>query len=165
MCYTLFIMTSSTFTLNCLVLGDSPPPLRAFPVHIERSLLIGDLKKIVKADLAPRLDKIPANEIVLWKVDIPVYAPNAGLCALESGEQTDVKKLGGQELPALWAIEEFFENRPPSKNIHIIVDFATRQSHRPPISVMSSLPICKSSPRNQIVSRRYEQIASWGVFY
>ncbi|KAG9065188.1 hypothetical protein KI688_002511 [Linnemannia hyalina] len=51
-------------TLFCLVDG-------AFPVEIESTKTIGDLKKLIKAEQSPDFDDIVANNLTLWRVSIP----------------------------------------------------------------------------------------------
>ena len=55
-------------TLLCLVKGNTTA--NAFPVHIEGSSLVGDLKDAIKAKKAREFDNFPADKLKLWKVTI-----------------------------------------------------------------------------------------------
>ncbi|THG97455.1 hypothetical protein EW145_g7609 [Phellinidium pouzarii] len=56
--------------LNCLVHGGRDPIKHIFPVEIARIKTVGQLKDEIKAKLKPSLDHIPANDLLLWKVEI-----------------------------------------------------------------------------------------------
>ncbi|KAG0247493.1 hypothetical protein BG011_001391, partial [Mortierella polycephala] len=63
-------MTDNRLTLFCLVDGESTS--NAFPVEIESTKTIGDLKKLIKAEKTPKFDDIAADELTLWRVAVPV---------------------------------------------------------------------------------------------
>ncbi|KAG0298008.1 hypothetical protein BGZ97_004183 [Linnemannia gamsii] len=103
-------MTDSLLHLNCLVDGEST----SFPVKIESNETIGELKKAIKTEKAPRFDDVAADELTLWHVSIPV-APkkerkNISLADVSSKE----------ELDEIDDLSDVFEERPPKKTIHII---------------------------------------------
>src|ERR1700680_1715292 len=52
--------------LNCIVLGDNPR--RIFPVDIERTEIVGDLKEVIKDKKRPEFDHIATDHLELWKV-------------------------------------------------------------------------------------------------
>ncbi|KAF8922800.1 hypothetical protein BGZ58_003772, partial [Dissophora ornata] len=54
--------------LFCVVEGDSIP----FPVKISLEDTVGDLKDAIKTKITPRFDDIPALELVLGQVLIPI---------------------------------------------------------------------------------------------
>ncbi|KAF9900876.1 hypothetical protein EC991_006760 [Linnemannia zychae] len=62
------IMTDSLLTLFCLADDEST----SFPVDIEPTKIIGDLKGRIKTKKTPRFDDIDANKLVLWRVSIPL---------------------------------------------------------------------------------------------
>jgi hypothetical protein len=108
-------MTDSLLHLNCLVDGEST----SFPVKIESNETIGELKKAIKTEKAPRFDDVAADELTLWRVSIPV-APkkerkNISLADVSSKE----------ELDEIDDLSDVFEERPPKKTIHIIVQRPT----------------------------------------
>ena len=97
-------------TLLCLVKGNTTA--NAFPVHIEGSSLVGDLKKAIKAEKAPEFDIFSADKLRLWKVTIP-------------GDQDDqLRNLilqDSDELLAINDIGDYWPTSPPKKHIHVIV--------------------------------------------
>ncbi|KAF9306730.1 hypothetical protein BG003_000948, partial [Podila horticola] len=60
---------TDTLTLFCLVDGETTS--KAFPVDISSTSTIGHLKKLIKAEKAPRFDDVAADELTLWQVSIP----------------------------------------------------------------------------------------------
>ena len=52
--------------LNCIVLGDNPR--RIFPVNIERTEIVGDLKEVIKDKKRPEFDHVATDRLELWKV-------------------------------------------------------------------------------------------------
>jgi len=63
-------MTNNHLTLFCLIDGETTS--NAFPVEIESSKTIGDLKKLIKTEQAPAFDDITANNLTLWKVSLSI---------------------------------------------------------------------------------------------
>ncbi|KAF9921074.1 hypothetical protein BGZ67_000782, partial [Mortierella alpina] len=61
-------MTDIHLTLFCLIDGETTS--NAFPVEVESSKTIGDLKKLIKTEQAPAFDDITANSLTLWKVSL-----------------------------------------------------------------------------------------------
>ena len=57
-----------SITLLCLVKGNILA--NAFPVHIDGNSLVGDLKKVIKAENAQTFANVDAKDIKLWKVEI-----------------------------------------------------------------------------------------------
>src|SRR4051812_47354645 len=110
-------------TLNCLVQGDTPPNERAFSVEIIRTDTVVKLKKLIKATLAPRFDRIAVNELVLWKVDISLDDSDDKFGVLKTNINVNIKTvLHSETLSALDEIQEHFSNLPSRKHIHIIVE-------------------------------------------
>jgi hypothetical protein len=56
-------------TLFCLV--DKESTSRAFEVEISATRTVSYLKKLIKKEQAPAFDDITANQLTLWRVDIP----------------------------------------------------------------------------------------------
>jgi hypothetical protein len=54
-----------------LFLGNDDPR-RVFPVRIATTESVNSLRKVIKDEMKPALDHIPADTLVLWKVSIPV---------------------------------------------------------------------------------------------
>jgi Crinkler effector protein N-terminal domain len=98
-------------TLFCLVKGNTTA--NAFPVHIDKGQFVGDLKKVIKAEKAPEFDNFPADRLKLWKVSIP-------------DDQDDLLNNltlnDGDELLATREIGDYWTEKPPKRNIHVIVE-------------------------------------------
>ncbi|KAG0247513.1 hypothetical protein BG011_001367 [Mortierella polycephala] len=62
-------MADNRLTLSCLVDGESTS--NAFPIEIESTKTIGDLKKLIKAKKTPEYDDIAVGRLTLWRVSIP----------------------------------------------------------------------------------------------
>ncbi|CAG8604926.1 2992_t:CDS:1, partial [Paraglomus brasilianum] len=79
----------STFRLNCLVHGNTTE--RVFPVDIPSTKTIGDLKEMIKIK-QPKFDRFSADELDVWKVDIPCRSlENPVLKALKENPMADIE--------------------------------------------------------------------------
>ena len=104
------------YTLNCLVQGD--PAQCAFPVHLDKNSLVGDLKKQIKSEKRNFFRTIDADMLILWKVSIP----NDDNANDAIGTRFENNKLNGtKDLRPTWDIQDYFPQEPPKKHIHIIV--------------------------------------------
>lgn len=54
----------STYNLWCLIEGEQGP----FPVTALSTTSIGALKKVIKEENSNLLQKVDANQLILWKV-------------------------------------------------------------------------------------------------
>ena len=99
-----------SITLLCLVKGNTTA--NAFPVHIEGSSLVGDLKKAIKAEKQNDFAGIDADKLKLWKVTIP-------------GDRDDqLRNLilqDSDELLAIRKISKYFPDSPLEEHIHVLV--------------------------------------------
>jgi hypothetical protein len=105
---------TTTIDINCLVIGDSPK--RAFPVQTEKSLLVGNLKDIIKKQNSPEFDNIKASSLTLWKVDFP----DDDVATIQQFALKDDKTDDIEMLPT-WKIADYFEEL-AEKHIHIMVE-------------------------------------------
>ncbi|KAF9364676.1 hypothetical protein BGX34_000777 [Mortierella sp. NVP85] len=78
-------------TLLCLIEGTDS----CFPVDIERTKTVGDLKKSIKK--SPKFDGIAADELTLWRVKIPTASPGPFKMV---EDKTKVKSADRSEYPA-----------------------------------------------------------------
>jgi hypothetical protein len=62
-------IANNSLNLFCLVYGETAS--QAFPVQIESTKTIGDLKKLIMGKKSSRFSNIDANELILWKASIP----------------------------------------------------------------------------------------------
>lgn len=98
--------------LNCFVLGDSIN--NTFPVKIARTELVGILKEAIKTKKSLKFDHIPADKLILWKVDITCNRSlqetihNFGLT--DEGCLLPVKRLS-----------DSFVDLPDPENVHIVM--------------------------------------------
>ncbi|KAF9131410.1 hypothetical protein BGW39_001840 [Mortierella sp. 14UC] len=106
-------MDDNPLTLFCLVDGEAIT--KAFPVMIEPTKTIGDLKKLVKAEIPDTLNGVDAKDLTLWRVSIPVVSANKPkpivLNEVESPTRLDPTDDVSDVLP----------DKPPKKTIHVIV--------------------------------------------
>jgi len=59
-----------SLSLNCLVIGDHPD--RMFTVKVAKIENVSILKKLIKEEKAPHLDRVAASDLDLWQVSFPV---------------------------------------------------------------------------------------------
>ena len=71
--FTLFhsAMSGEKLRLMCLVWPDDKPDEHIVEVEVNNDRTVAALKKLIKDEYAPRLDKIAAPDLILWKCSIP----------------------------------------------------------------------------------------------
>ncbi|KAF9348111.1 hypothetical protein BGX34_002668, partial [Mortierella sp. NVP85] len=104
-------MTDSPLTLFCLVDGEST----SFPVAIDSTKTIGDLKKLIKTENPNTFNGVDAKNLTLWRVSLPVVPKNER----KAISLADVSSK--EELDETDDISDVFKEKPPNKTIHIIV--------------------------------------------
>src|SRR3954447_14079420 len=100
-----------SITLLCLVKGNTTAS--AFPVHIDGNSLVGDLKKVIKAEKQNDFADVDADKLKLWKVEIPDY------------QDDPLSNLSLQDQPELLAtkkISKYFPDSPPEEYINVLVE-------------------------------------------
>jgi hypothetical protein len=104
-----------TTNLYCLVDGQTTS--NAFPVKIKSTETIGDLKDLIKVN-APRFDNVVADELILWKVSIPVIpvTDNREEPLVLLRDLSDKKRLHPADF-----LSEIFDRDLPINTIHILV--------------------------------------------
>ncbi|KAI7816778.1 hypothetical protein BC939DRAFT_497157 [Gamsiella multidivaricata] len=116
--------------LSCLVGWESTS--RAFLISASSTLTITDLKELIKAEKVPEFDEIAAENLILWRILVPVIATrghdSVKLDALDDKE----------ELPPSDDLLDFFPDTPAKKAIHIIVELPPLGSS---VSAALSLPL------------------------
>ncbi|KAF9295152.1 hypothetical protein BGZ74_010947 [Mortierella antarctica] len=98
-------MTDNKLTFFCVIDGESTP----FPVEIEPTKTIGELKKTIKDDNAVAFVDVDAKMLTLWGVSIPV-APKK--------ERKDISLAGitsKEELDETDDVSDVFKETPPRK--------------------------------------------------
>jgi len=86
-------------------------------VDVSKDLLVGDLKDRIKTKKAPRFDDIAADELVLWKVNIPGDREEMLRNLVFEDREVD----GIMEMLAMKKIGKYFLNSPEDERIHVIV--------------------------------------------
>ncbi|KAG2056542.1 hypothetical protein BDR06DRAFT_879707 [Suillus hirtellus] len=98
--------------LNCIVLGDNPRCI--FPVDIERTEIVGDLKEVIKDKKRPEFDHIATDRLELWKVDLPI----------DEMIEHNLNNLTLDPMKSLSPVDEMveiFPDAPLRKYLHIII--------------------------------------------
>ncbi|KAG0274862.1 hypothetical protein BGZ96_004062, partial [Linnemannia gamsii] len=104
-------MADQRLNFLCLVDGEST----SFPVGIESTKTIGDLKDEIKTKKTPRFDDVAAHELTLWRVSIPLLPKKDR----KDISLRDVAKK--DELDETDDLSDVFPDKPPKMTIHIIV--------------------------------------------
>ncbi|KAF9557171.1 hypothetical protein EC968_007782 [Mortierella alpina] len=105
--------TTTTLTLFCLVDGEATS--RAFSVEIDSSKAVDGLRDHIKAKIPDTFDRVDAKDLTLWRVSHSVIAANKHNPVLLSTIDSPI------ELDPTDDISDVFEEKPPKKTIHIIV--------------------------------------------
>ncbi|CAG8600104.1 11759_t:CDS:2 [Rhizophagus irregularis] len=109
----------SNITLSCLIQGTSLD--KYFKITIDKNNDISDLKDIVWNKNKTTFSNIDANNLILWKVKIPI-SDKAKFKQLDFTESTIEGDLGGTKInDASDEIKDVFGNSPVRKHIHIII--------------------------------------------
>ncbi|KAF9924655.1 hypothetical protein BGZ67_009152, partial [Mortierella alpina] len=125
-------MTNNLLTLFCLVDGEATS--NAFSVKVSPNDTVDNLKELIKNKKAPEFDDIATDKLTLWRIAHSVVAANKHQPVLLNVIDSQT------ELDPTDDISEVFEQQPPKKTIHIIVQ-RPPQVHAPvPIRALSPLP-------------------------
>jgi hypothetical protein len=120
--------TCGPITLYCLVCGNDAE--NAFKVVIEKDKDINDLKKAIKEENTPAFDHVAAQDLVLWRVNIPISEKST--FELLKSNKADIEEdlMGVKIRYPMTEIGEEFGVQPLKKHIHILIT-------RPPGNVTS----------------------------
>ncbi|KAG0342522.1 hypothetical protein BG000_003878 [Podila horticola] len=106
-------MTNSYLTLFCIVDGNSVS--NAFEVEVESAKTVSALRKLIRAEKPNDFSDVDADQLTLWRASIPVVPPNRHkLIVLNEIESAT-------ELYPTEDLSDVFQETPPKKTIHIIV--------------------------------------------
>ncbi|KAI8355057.1 hypothetical protein B0O80DRAFT_52621 [Mortierella sp. GBAus27b] len=117
-------LTDKKLTLFCLVEGEATG--NAFPVSTSSAATVGELKDLIKTETANQFSDVDANQLTLWKV-CRAITDNEELPILLD-RLNEKKKLGQAD-----ELSDVFEEKPPKKTIHVIVQ-RPPQVHAPVLS-------------------------------
>ncbi|KAF9323098.1 hypothetical protein BG006_001763 [Podila minutissima] len=103
-------MSDNPLKLFCVVDGETTP----FPITIDSTKTIGDLKDLIKAALTPQFDDITAKDLILWRVidsdnnddETPIFLDN---------------QPNKEKLRATKKLFMVFDAELPEDTIHVIV--------------------------------------------
>ncbi|KAG0704590.1 hypothetical protein DFH29DRAFT_365718 [Suillus ampliporus] len=113
-----FIMSqSNTLKLNCWAVGDDPNCV--FPVKIESTETVGDLKEVIQDKMKHESNPFDAKSLDLWKVDINLKE-DSHLLEILVAEFGGVLQ-GGYKLAGWIPLYELFTDAPEDRHLHIIV--------------------------------------------
>ncbi|KAK3805240.1 MAG: hypothetical protein JOS17DRAFT_49006 [Linnemannia elongata] len=122
-------MDSNPLTLFCLVDGEATS--NAFPVEIESTKTIGNLKDLIKTKIPDTFNGVDAKDLTLWRVSISDDDDNDLPVLLDSVPEK-------KKLKATTRLLKVFDTELPDDTIHVIVQ-------RPP-PVLTSIPARVSTP-------------------
>ncbi|RHZ75565.1 hypothetical protein Glove_212g139 [Diversispora epigaea] len=109
-------------TLNCLVEGDDPYE-NCFVIKINKTESVSILKKHIKNEKKPNFDHLPADQLKLWKVNIFLSELNEKLNILINRNLAVIEqRLEGRKLLASDDVQDYFNEQPTKKHMHIIVE-------------------------------------------
>ncbi|RIA90852.1 hypothetical protein C1645_768727 [Glomus cerebriforme] len=112
----------SIITLFCLIQCDNPNKKTIFEVEIEKNKSISELKNIIKKKKHSNFANLGADELELWKVDIPFNEPNDKFNILDTRPHASIKEeLEGEVLDGTKEIAEYFSGYLANEHINIIV--------------------------------------------
>ncbi|PKB96380.1 hypothetical protein RhiirA5_434941, partial [Rhizophagus irregularis] len=116
----------SNITLSCLIQGTSLD--KYFKITIDKNNEISDLKEIIWNKNKNTFYNIDANNLILWKVQIPV-SDKAKFKQLSNFTESTIEgDLGGTKINDATAdVKEIFDNSPAKKHIHIIIGQPTNE--------------------------------------
>ncbi|KAG0294132.1 hypothetical protein BGZ96_001754 [Linnemannia gamsii] len=131
-------MTEDRLNLFCLV--DGEPQSNVFSVKPTPADTVDDLKKLIKTEKTNDFSDVDADKLTLWRVSIPVVPANRHKPIV----LTEVDSL--TELEPTDDVSDVFDEPPPKKTIHIIVQ-------RPP-PVQAPVPTRALTPLSDSLSNK-----------
>ncbi|KAF9537361.1 hypothetical protein EC957_008401 [Mortierella hygrophila] len=132
-------MADKSLTPSCPIDGQSTP--NADPVSIPSAETVGVLKDLTKHKRSPKFDDVAADKLTLRRVLTKDDDNDDATIALDSVPEPEKKKLR-----ATSKLSDVFEETPPKKTIHTIVQ-------RPPQGSYMHLSLLEPLPRSLIISR------------
>ncbi|KAF9348102.1 hypothetical protein BGX34_002669 [Mortierella sp. NVP85] len=101
-------------SLFCLTNGDSTS--KAFPLSISSDSSVGDLKDLIKTKRNPRFSDVAADELTLWRVQVPVLAADKHKPVLLETLSSKEELLPTEDL------SEVFRDPPLKHMVHIVIE-------------------------------------------
>ncbi|KAG0694997.1 hypothetical protein DFH29DRAFT_957239 [Suillus ampliporus] len=110
--------------LNCWAVGDDPNCV--FPVKIESTETVGDLKEVIQDKMKHEYNPFDAKSLNLWKTQFARDDRSRRRCP------------GGYKLAGWTPLHELFTDAPEDSHLHIIVQRPLKGSHGPLLSSSAS---------------------------
>ncbi|KAF9113079.1 hypothetical protein BGX30_007091, partial [Mortierella sp. GBA39] len=121
-------------TLFCLVDGEATS--QAFSVDIDQTKTVDHLKKFIKNEIPDTFNGVDAKDLTLWRVSILITRDNSEIPILFN----NIAKEEKEKLHPADDLSDIFDEKPPKKTIHIIVQRPS-QVHAPiPARALTPLP-------------------------
>ncbi|KAI0291051.1 hypothetical protein B0F90DRAFT_440851 [Multifurca ochricompacta] len=136
---------ATALTLFCLVIDNRKVPIGdIFDVEVQSNDLVTKLRKVIKTEMAPRLDNLAADRLTVWKLLTP---PDIESIEDEDSFDKTIQDFvlprpkskeafqGNSDVQALRTAKElsaYWENSPEKGHLHILVQV--------PFVVLSNLP-------------------------
>jgi len=119
--FTLFhsAMSGEKLRLMCLVWPDDKPDEHIVEVEVNNDRTVAALKKLIKDEYAPRLDKIAAPDLILWKCSIPA---DDNLQETLNSIHFDAADTRLHRLPPASLLTKHFATGLSPETIHILVE-------------------------------------------
>ncbi|OAQ24326.1 hypothetical protein K457DRAFT_1823888 [Linnemannia elongata AG-77] len=108
-------MTNNLLTLFCLV--DGVATSSAFSVEIDSTNTVDELKKLIKTEKVNDFQDVDADKLTLWRVSFLITRDNSEIPILFN----NIAKEEKEKLHAADDLSDIFDEKPPKKTIHIIV--------------------------------------------
>ena len=106
-----------SYTLVCIIIGEST----AFPVKIDETQTVGELKKFIKKETEPDLDGVAAHRLTLYKVNIDM-SDKAKFTKEVQDISQDLSKTEKELFNPSEELSHVFKSPDPLKgNIHILI--------------------------------------------
>lgn len=109
-----------TFSLNCVIYPDANPADHCFPIEIESDEIIGDLKKLIKADNEHELSHVDDIDLILWQLE-PTICIDGNLRTNLQTLQLDGSCTGAKKLGYAETMQDIFPNAVAGNHLHILV--------------------------------------------
>ena len=123
--FTLFhpAMCGEKLRLTCLIWPDDKPDDHIEEVELDNNRTVMFLRKLIKDEYTPRLDKVAASDLILWKCSIPADDPNLKetLNAIHFDAADTYGDHGILPLKPYVKLVKVFVDDPAEEHIHIIV--------------------------------------------
>ncbi|KAI0290943.1 hypothetical protein B0F90DRAFT_442425 [Multifurca ochricompacta] len=142
---------TTELTLFCLAIDSQNVPIgNVLKLEIQSDDDASDLKEAIKAKMAPRLDNLAANELILWELLKPVRVPSPVKIMIAAIEFPDSESKVAfdengtvQVLHPAVELSDYWENPPKRGHLHIVVQVPLATP-----SILPEYPILEGLPGN-----------------